>query len=106
MFHPSSLTKSVLLAVEFNHYIEILQVKQSPSSKTSDSAATPKVGENLDASCSLSSKKTPGRQNAKIFPDDATPDLIQLVHGALLSPLIVHRIRIPHILIVISFVVL
>ena len=57
------------------------QVKQSPSSKSCDGAATPKVGENLDTSCSQSSKKTPGRQKAKVFPEDATPDLIRLVHG-------------------------
>ena len=43
--------------------------------------ATPKVGENLDNSSSLSSKKTPGRQKAKVFPEDAIPDLIRLIHG-------------------------
>ena len=58
-----------------------LQVKPSPSSKISDNAATPKVGENLDTSSSLSSKKTPGRPKAKVFPEDAIPHLIRLVHG-------------------------
>ena len=62
-------------------FIFLIQVKQSPSSKLSDGTATPKVGENLDTSCSQSSKKTPGRQKAKVFPEDATPDLIRLVHG-------------------------
>ena len=54
------------------------QVKQSPGC---DNLATPRVGENLETPNLLSSKKTPGRTKMKVFPEEALPDLIRLVHA-------------------------
>ena len=78
----SVLYQIVLICVSrFHAYFPcVLQVKQSPSSKLSDNIGTPKVGEKSDASNPQSSKKTPGRLT-KIFPEEAIPDLIRLVHA-------------------------
>ena len=56
-------------------------MKQSPSSTSSNTSATPKVGDNSETPNSQGTKKTPGRQKAKFFPEESIPDLIRLVHG-------------------------